>query len=188
MILTVDLAAKFTAWMVTDETRQVHREGDSLGLTRYEVAETICKLAQEFQPEYIFIEDVPYGIKGQFQTKPVIRLQGAIIDRLHPWFTDRTFFINPATWQRAYKGVARGEPKVRVEAARAHAERLGYTPPNLVKFYADSLPEGTKVFKKDTKDFEKVMTDYVDAYLIADFAWENLDIITELSGVQPVNY
>lgn len=195
IVLTVDLASKFSASCVRDGSG-VLREFDSSGKTAFQFALELAKAAEEFQPDLILIEDVPYGISSQAMVKPVLRLQGILLLALHR-FMDKILFVNPSTWQKEYPGVARA-PKglskaqaeaYRIEAARAAAAERGYTPPDLVAAYVASLPEGTKVLKKHTNPLVKQMTDYVDAFLMSDWAY-NLGsfeaVARQPSGVQPV--
>lgn len=180
MRLTVDLASKFSAAMVVDEVGQVHREFDSSGRSAIEFAEMCARVAEEFSVTEAIYEDVPYGISGQGQTKAPHRLQGIVIDEMfRVGLLSRTFFLSPSVWQNYFPGVARAPKGVskaegtraRYQAARDHARSLGYDPPPFVQNYIDSLPEGTKVLKKNTDPLHKIETDYIDAYLIA--AWAN---------------
>jgi len=146
----------------------------------------LSKLAGSYLGEdhNILLEDVPYGIGSQFQTKPVLRLQGILINELRE-FTDRILFVNPSTWQRSYPGVSSGEKASREDAARRAAEELGYTPPPLVEEWtAMCQRENKKVLKKDTNPLAKNETDYIDAYLMGHWALQQKDI-RSLSGVQP---
>lgn len=183
----MDLAAKFSAMMVTERSGGVPAvitEDDSLNHSSFEVVARIKELAADC--DLVVIEDVPYGISSQAQVKPVLRLQGMVIGALADKLT-QVVFVNPSTWQKHYPGVSRGPSGDRVEAARQHAAHLNYSPPDLVQRYVDSLPEGTKVLKKHTNPLAKVMTDYIDAYLMADWAhqYEDINALLEESGVQP---
>jgi hypothetical protein len=176
IVLSVDLASKFSAACVNDEA-EVRREFDSSGMSALQFAMKLSRTADEFDVDLILIEDVPYGISSQAMVKPVLRLQGILLLALHRHFS-KILFVNPSTWQKEYPGVARapkgmskaeGE-KFRIEAARKAAEERGYSPPDLVAQYVASLPEGTKVLKKHTNPLEKIQTDYVDAFLMSDWA------------------
>ena len=105
IVLTVDLASKFSAACVRGEAG-VLREFDSSGKTAFQFALELAKAAEEFQPDLILIEDVPYGISSQAMVKPVLRLQGILLLALHR-FMDKILFVNPSTWQKEYPGVAR---------------------------------------------------------------------------------
>lgn len=192
--LTVDLASKFTAAMVTDDAGKVHREWDSRDLTHFEFAATLSQAVDQFDPAVILIEDVPYSNKfTQAMTKAVTRFQGIIIHEL-AGVLDRIRFINPSTWQKDYPGVGRAPKglkgaaadKARIEAAQSAAEELGYLPPDLVQRYIDAQQPGTRILKKHTTALTKNMTDYVDAFLISDWARNHKDELDEISGVQPV--
>lgn len=190
----MDLASKFSAAVLRDSTGQVLWQGDSANLSAFRWADTIARIAHGIREKaeelHVLIEDVPYGISSQAMTKPVLRLQGMIIYALGDM---EFYFINPSTWQKEYEGVARSPKgmskadgaKARIEAARVAAENLGYTPPNLVQAYVESLPEGTKVLKKHTNPLSKNMTDYVDAFLMNDWLMRHEHEYKTLTGVQP---
>lgn len=190
--LTVDLASKFSAAVLRDDTSQVRWQGDSGGISPKAWVNTIAEVAHRLEAQghevHILVEDVPYGVSSQAMTKPVTRLQGMLMMAL-----DRDFyFINPSTWMKDYEGVSRA-PKGMTKAeslvyrdakALEHAQRLGYNPPDLVQSYVNSLPEGTKVLKKNTNPLVKSMTDYVMAFLINDWLVRHKDEYTTLTGVQ----
>jgi hypothetical protein len=186
VILTVDLAAKFSAACVMDENGKVYWEGrtGSWGMVGW--ATVLAEIAKAWEVNLILVEDVPYGISSQKMTKDVTRLQGMLIAEM--WrraLLDKVFFVNPSTWQKTFPGVARGKPEERIEAARVAAEKLGYKPPDLVQQYIDSVPEGTRVLKKHTNPLAKQMTDHIDAFLIGQWAIGRLENIRTLTGVQP---
>lgn len=185
--LAVDLAAKYSAWMVRDSDGKVLLEADSRELSATDTVEAIVSVAVEFNPSLILIEDVPYGIGSQAQTKPVTRLQGMLIYKLVTTskVKGEVYFINPSSWQKFFPGVARGPAADRVESARIHAKRLGYTPPDLVQHHIDALPEGAKVLKKHTNVLAKVMTDYIDAFLMTEFIKMHDGEVTGQPGIQP---
>ena len=193
MILTVDLASKMSAACVmgdsasnrSGENGKVYSEFDSYGKTAFQFARELKVAADTWEVDLIVLEDVPYGISSQAMVKPVLRLQGVLILALSQHL-DKILFLNPSSWQKYYPGVARGEAKARVEAARQAALSLGYSPPDKVQEYIDSLPEGSKVLKKNTNPLEKVMTDYIDAFLMARWVL-SVDDIRNISGVQPVS-
>lgn len=192
LYLTVDLASKFSAAVLADDSGQVRWEADSAGLSAKEWVEKIAELVAQIAPRHdikILVEDVPYGISNQAMVKPVLRLQGMLI---HALGNVEFHFINPSTWQKEYPGVGRAPKgmtktegdKYRIAKAAEYALELGYEAPNLVQRYIDTLPEGTKVLKKNTAPLEKGMTDYVDAYLMADWLIRHREDYTTLSGVQ----
>ena len=190
MILSVDLAAKFSAILLLDDDGKVLWQGDSRDMSVFAFCDKIATLGNRPEVSLIVIEDVPYGTSNP-TTKSVFRIQGALINALR-LVLDKVVFVNPTTWQKEFDGLRRA-PKgmtgaqgaaYRVEAARVAAEVNGYQPPNLVQAYIDALPEGTKVLKKHTSPLAKVQTDYVDAFLIAFWARSHLADIRTLSGVQ----
>lgn len=186
-VLTVDLASKFSAVCVMADSGEVYREFDSRGKTSFGFALEIRKALIDYpDTRLVIIEDVPYGISRQAMIKPVLRVQGILIGALARWI-DQILFVNPSTWQKTYPGVARGKEADRIEAARVAAAKLGYTPPDLVGDYVDSLPEGAKVLKKHTNPLEKTMTDYIDAFLMARWVLSfTPEELRSQSGVQPV--
>lgn len=186
-VLTVDLASKMSAAMVRDfETREIRCQFDSYGKSSFAFVKELRKAADEWDVQLVIVEDVPYGISQQSMVKPVLRLHGVVMVLLHPWL-DRMLFLNPSTWQKEFPGVARGDAKDRVAAAASHAEQRGYLPPDLIAAYVASLPEGTKVLKKHTNPLAKVMTDYIDAFLMSEWvlSHEGIASIYGLTGVQP---
>ena len=192
--MTVDLASKFSAVIVRDRGGKIHCQFDSSGMSAFSFAMKIARTGAEFNVQFYVIEDVPYGIASQAMTKPVTRLQGVLLLALHR-VLDNVVFLNPSTWQKRYPGVSTApkelskteKDKYRIEAAKQHAARLGYSAPDLVAQYIASLPEGTKVLKKNTNPLEKSQTDYVSAWLISDwvFSFDSYDEIRTLVGVQP---
>lgn len=186
-VLAVDLAAKFSAVNVQDDSGKVYLEFDSSGLSAFQLGRRILEAVEDYKVDLILIEDVPYGISSQAMVKPVLRLQGILITILHRYL-DRVVFVNPSTWQKTYPGVARGKSEDRVEAARQAALALGYSPPDLVAQHIASLPEGAKVLKKHTNPLAKSMTDYIDAFLMVRwaFTFETQEEFLAQSGVQPV--
>lgn len=189
--LTVDLASKFSAAVLRDETGQVRWQGDSTNKTAKQWVLALANVSHGIMAKghelHILVEDVPYGISNQAMTKPVTRLQGMLILAL-----DRDFyFINPSTWQKEYDGVARSPKdmtktegaKYRIEAARQAAERLGYEAPDLVGQWQAENPK-LKPLKKYTNPLDKNRTDYVDAFLINDWLQRHLNDYTTITGVQ----
>jgi hypothetical protein len=180
MKLTVDLASKFSAAMVVDLSGQVLCEFDSVGLSASDFADQCAQVALDYEVTEAIFEDVPYGITGQGQVKAPFRYQGVLIKAfIDADILDKMYFLNPSTWQNTFDGVARAPKgmskadgtRARYAAAREHALSRGYEPPALVQNYIDSLPEGTRVLKKNTDPLTKSETDYIDAYLIA--VWAN---------------
>lgn len=186
-VLSVDLAARYSAACVLDDNGLVDWQGNSGHWATVGWAEVLAGLASAFSVDLILVEDVPYGISSQKMVKDVLRLQGMLIATLwREGLLDKTLWINPATWQRQYPGVARGKPEDRIEAARVAAAQLDYVAPDLVKPYLDSVPEGKRPLQKFIKPLEKQMTDHVDAFLIGRWAqlYGGMQELKELSGVQ----
>lgn len=199
IVLTVDLAAKFSAVCVGDGN-EVYREFDSRKLTPLNFAKAIRLAAVKYAVDVIVIEDVPYGISNQAMTKAVTRLQGWIMRELaeEEGLLDITVFLNPATWQREFPGVAnvprdiaKGMTKTqkdayRIEAARVHAADRGYAPPNLVAKFTAEQPAGKRILKKDTAPLIKNMTDYIDAFLMKEWTlnYTSVEALLKVPGVQ----
>ena len=190
--LTVDLASKFSAAVLRDDTGRVRWQGDSGGVSPKAWVNTIADVTHRLEEQghevHVLVEDVPYGVSSQAMTKPVTRLQGMLMLAMDRYF----YFISPTTWMKDYEGVARAPKgmtkadslKYRDAKALEHAANLGYNPPDLIQAYIDSLPEGTKVLKKNTNPLAKSMTDYVMAFLINDWLVRHEDEYTTLTGVQ----
>lgn len=192
--LSVDLAARFSAWQVRDG-REVLAEGDSRELTAFGLGKKIRRVADEFQPDAVLIEDLAPMMTHQID-RP-LRLQGVIATYCHPWVANDTLrMVQPQAWQQFFPGVGRAPNDVpksqkdawREERARQYAENLGYAPPDLVAQYVATLPEGARVLVKHTKPLKKNMTDYVDAFLIGEWAHHlgSIDAIRAVPrGVNP---
>lgn len=177
--------------MVSELGGNVVYQFDSSELSALEFIRKLRDVFTEYGTEssVIVIEDVPYGISSQKMTKQVTRLQGAIILLLashHVVDLDDAVFLNPSSWQKHFPGVARGEKTAREAAARQHADDLGYQPPQLVQAYMDSVPEGKRPLKKYINPLAKIETDYIDAFLITQWAFkfkDRAELLKE-SGVQ----
>lgn len=193
MILTVDLAAKFSAVIGRERSGEIRYQFDSRDKSPFAFAAEVARRARDPEVELVVIEDVPYGISSQAMVKPVLKFQGVMIAFMHADL-DKVLFLAPATWMKNYPGVQRA-PKglsktesdaYRVRQAEIHAAERGYSPPDLVQEYIDSLPEGTKVLKKNTNPLEKSMTDYVSAFLMNHFVSSMSEQeFRSLQGVQP---
>lgn len=194
MILTVDLAAKFSAALERErESGEVHHQFDSMGKTHFEFAAEVGRIARRDDVEQVVIEDVPYGISSQAMVKPVLKYQGVMLAVMHP-VLHKVSFLAPATWmamfpgvQRAPKGLTKSQADAyRIEQAAAHAARLGYNPPDLVQAYIDAQHEDKKILKKDTAPLEKAKTDYVSAFLMSEFVRSmTVEQFVSRQGVSP---
>ena len=192
MYLTVDLASKFSAAVLRDETGKVRWQGDSSGLSAEQWVDRITDVAdtvtQQALPFSMLVEDVPYSISNQAMVKPVLRLQGMLIYAMQaiPFH-----FINPSTWQKEFEGVGRAPKgmsktegaKYRIDKAAQYARELGYEAPDLVANWQEENPD-LKPLKKYTNPLEKARTDYVDAFLMNVWLERHVHEYTTLSGVQ----
>lgn len=180
MILAVDLAARFSAAIVRDYNGEIHCEADTLGRDSREAAKMFADIGQTFGVDLILVEDVPYGISKQFMVKPVLRLQGRVIQAIEDRGLPAPLFVAPATWQRAM-GVWRVKPE---ETAAVAAER-GYRPPDLFEVHAAEIPEKGPERTKIRTLLRKATTDYVDAWLISEWALAHREYdLLEIQGVQ----
>lgn len=165
--LAVDLASKFSAGVVLNNTGKVLCEFDSWKYSQIEFAEHCSQIALDYNAELSMFEDLPYGLSKQAQTKPVTRLQGFVIKAFHDESILNTlYFINPVEWQKKFEGVLRGGP----EGARAAADKLGFQQRFPIDMYADDIPPlGKEHAKKRAAiraNLKKASTDYDDAFLI----------------------
>jgi len=175
--LGIDLASRCSAYVLLDSEGHVLEQGDSYGISEWDFVDKIKEAGEifsSFGPESryfvnIVIEDLPHRVPFRVSVKEVLRLQGRLIHEIDGYGElDRVFWLPPAVWQRSYDGVWRKG----VAGAREAAASLGYEPPDLlsddVRFPYKELKgkERTKI----REAAKKLMTDYVDAYLIAEWA------------------
>lgn len=189
MILSVDLASRFSAVVVMSRDLKVHTEFDSWGKTVFEFVDEVVDTATDYDVEFIILEDVPFGISSQAQVKSPFRLQGMLMKALgQEELLERTVFLSPSTWQRHFPGVWKGG----AEGARVAASALGYTAPDMLSIHSDEVPptgQGPEVAKMRSKiraQLKKASTDYVDAFLIGAWAsgYESLEELVSAKGVQ----
>lgn len=189
MILTIDLASKFSAAVLRDSSGEVRWQGDSSGLSASGWVKTLRKVADLVVPDHILVEDVPYGISNQAMVKPVLRLQGMLLSALEGY---EVYFINPSTWQKDFPGVGRAPKgltkaegaKYRIDKAEEYARSLGYEAPDLVAQWQKKNPD-LKPLKKYTGPLEKSRTDYRDAFLMNVWLERHVHEYKTISGVQP---
>lgn len=154
-IVAVDLAARFSAAVVLDDTGQVLDQCDSWGRTETEWVEIVtASWRADLGVDHLVIEDLPHGVPFMTNTKAVCRLQGRIAESMHLLGAlPAVRFIVPAAWRR-HHGLRNGDsPAVVVDTATA----LGYTPPDL---------SGRAAKAGERAIARKVVTDYCAAYLI----------------------
>lgn len=169
--LAVDLASKFSAAVILDRKGRVLCEFDSWKYSQIEFAELCANTAVAYDVKVALVEDLPYGLSMQAQTKPVTRLQGILIKAFHDLeMLDKLYFVNPVEWQKTFDGVYKGG----AAGARAAAERLGFSQRHPIEMYADSIPPLGKAHAKARAsvraNLKKASTDYDDAYLIGIYA------------------
>lgn len=115
--------------------------------------------------DLVIVEDLPHSLKFGKIVKNAARAQGRLAQELdRVGSLDKTWFIPPQLWQMYYPGVYRND-KNKKNAAEA-AKSLGYTPPQLLT---------KSVRGKDRVTARKIMTDHVDAYLIANWTLKKLE-------------
>lgn len=189
-VIGVDLAARFSAAVALGASGEVVYQIDSWGINVADFSYQLAEICEYYSPESILVEDVPYGLSRQSQIKPPLRAQGMVISQLHArGLLDNALFIAPATWQRGF-GLWKNTPA----QFASFAQQLSYTPPDMLERHADIVPPLGKEFSKERSkvraQLKKATTDYVDAFLIAEFARRHqLDnSLLELQGVQPIEF
>ena len=185
-VLTIDLAARFSAAAVMNSQYDILLEFDSWGKSSFDFVNEVIGAAIKYKVDVIIFEDVPYGLSKQFMIKPVLRLQGIFIHALGlSGLIERTVFLNPATWQRSFDDVY-GK---KAAGALAAAQLLGYNPPDMLAIHADEIPEKGKERTKMREQLKKAATDYVDAFLMARWALthKTREEMLQKSGVQEIS-
>lgn len=192
-VLSIDLAAKFSAAILRGAGGEVLEQFDSRNRSEADFCAEISFVAED--TDIVVIEDVPYGISSQFMIKPVLRLQGRLISHLELSFgvPEKTIFMIPSVWMKEFPGVSHAPrgmnksqgDKARIEAAAHYAAEGGYQPPDLVSEYVASLPEGKRALKKDTNVLAKSMTDYVSAWLMSEYCrMHTFEQLVAMNGVE----
>ena len=194
----VDLAARFSAVVLRDESGEVRAQYDSRDKSAFQFAAEIARTALDPECSLTVCEDVPHGIKSLFMAKPVIRLQGVIMAL--SWKTiDQLYFMQPTTWMTSFPGVqsvpaaiGKGMTKTqkdkwRIEKAAEYARDLGYEAPDLLTQWIADHPD-VKPLKKNTGDLDKSRSDYVSAWLMSEFlqAYHGQDV-SGIPGIQIAN-
>lgn len=197
ILLAVDLAAKLSAAVQRGAGGEVTLQFDSRGKSPLAFCKEIAQASRS--SDIVVVEDVPYGISSQMMIKPVLRLQGALISYLIALGAfESTIFMVPSVWMKDFPGTQHATTKglsksasdqERIDTARFHAERLGYTPPDLVADWEHHCSvEGRKALKKDTNVLTKSMTDYVSAFLMSEYARRfSYDELIAMPGVSPAS-
>lgn len=166
MILCVDLAARFSAACLTDNSGSLVGQWHSWQSSPFQWA---CALACEFSTlpvscdPLMVIEDLPHGLGISRTVRDVYRLQGMIIQQVKNYHDEnRIVFIPPMLWQSSFKplGVKPGDKKAIKAAAE---EKYGYTPPQLLHKDLHGI---------DRQHARKTMEDYVDAFMISRYMLE----------------
>lgn len=175
MIVSLDLAAKFSALCGMSLEGEVLFQDHSWGKSEQEWVDSVVRPFYDVQPPglpiALFIEDIPHAVGFRKLVKHVCQLQGRIVQAMaNVGAEDRIVFVPPQLWQMHFKGVYRGK----AEGALKAAESLGYSPPQLL------TPD---VHGKDRMNARKTMTDYVDAFLIARWGIEHLNIYETLDNL-----
>lgn len=167
-----EYGSEYTADAVVAETSEVHAR------SRFFVAMVANSvLIPETCPDWVVVEDVPHQMRFDTITKAVCRLQGELISKLAVRSAlDKLIFIPPALWQRHFPGVWKGG----VKGAAAAASSYGYTPPDLLEAHRgiyDHLHGGetSQLRQKLRGNLKKQMSDYIDAFLIAQWAQETME-------------
>lgn len=157
--MAVDLAAKYSAFCIMDDTGQVLSEHSSAG---WDEDAFVDALTSGFaltgrkpdNPEMMIIEDLPHGVPYRTVVKDVCRLQGRIYHAMNAVGARyRMRFVQPQTW-RNHHHVPRGSGAA---GAVPTAAALGYTAPE----HLATKPKALRT---------KVTTDFCAAFLIARWA------------------
>ena len=149
-----------------DEDRNILSEFDSWKYSQIEFVDKCVAEALKFQVSATIVEDLPYGIKNQAQTKPATRMQGMFIKSFNDnGILSDLYFLNPSTWQRDM-GVFRDKP----HTPREVAEQLNFEQRFPIEMYAEDIPPLGKEFAKKRASvraqLKKSSTDYDAAFLI----------------------
>lgn len=174
LIQSVDLAAVASASVVLDDGVVVDQL-DSYGQREGEFIRRLTAPWKDRQPpDILVVEDIPHGVSFGTSSKKASRLQGRIADQLDALGRlDSLLFVPPALWQR-HMGVWRMGPK----GAKDKAAEYGYHAPDLMDGRYPIPPKGAgdpakaKARSKVLTSLNKAKTDYVDAFLIAQWAQE----------------
>lgn len=169
MIAAIDLAGKYSAYCIVDLACQVLYQASTwqISLNRF-----FQGFAHDASPcDLIIIEDLPHSVKFGKIVKNASRAQGRLaqeLDRVNS--LDKALFIPPQVWQMYYPGVYRTDKNKKNAASTAKS--LGYEPPELLT---------KSVRGKDRITARKIMTDFTDSWLIANWACSK---IKEHGGIE----
>lgn len=172
---TVDLAARFSACTVLGSGGELVTEWCSLDMSEAQVVDNILSTFVTHRPDVLVIEDIPHQMRFDTITKATARMQGRILDRV--WYVagqrglDKVLFIPPSLWQRSWgkdSGLWRAKPEVYAQFAK---DTYGYEPPDLLELCRHRYEDLHHKERQDERNaLKKLMTDYVDSYLIAQWA------------------
>lgn len=169
------------------EDGRVCRQGDSFSYSEAEVIDILLGLVGEFDPEYVVVEDLPHRLPFAALVKAVCRMQGRLVHGL--WeinAIDRLVFVPPALWQRHFPGVWRKGAYGALQAAAVY----NYQPPDLrttdPRFSVSGLTGKERAARRAAD--RKIITDYVDAFLIAMWATETHAALGTLDVPQTQRY
>lgn len=167
-VVAVDLAAKFSAVVVTDNY-EVQYQWDSWQKPESQFIGYCASLFLGMGapiPDVLVVEDLPARVPWMTTVKDVCRLQGRIVERMDGYDAiEKILFVQPATWQEHFK-IKRGSgPEIVVPVAA----EFGYAAPPLEHRCAVSARTG-RPLAAETATAKKVATDYCAAYLIGRWA------------------
>lgn len=172
-IVSVDLAMKMSAAVITDDDGEVIDQADSWRLSEDEFLNWITRPFASTRlgfitfgqtewltpPDVLVIEDLDAGVPFMKITKKVCQLQGRIIEKMYRYGAQsKMLMLPPSVWQRYFKINGKGAAKL----VQPKAEELVYTPP--IDF--------TQFHGKERQDARKSNTDYCSAWLINRWARE----------------
>jgi hypothetical protein len=178
LIQAVDFAASAWASCLLRRGEVAHQTCAYYHPTEREAVREIVKPFSDHpvEPDVLLIEDVPHQMRFDTVTKAVVRMQGRVIHRMDELrVVDKILFVPPALWQRGFTSLGYSDGKelwrARSEVYAAFAERhFGYEPPNLLELHKSEYEElHHEARAKLRAPLKKLMTDFVDAFLIAKF-------------------
>jgi hypothetical protein len=175
VIISVDLAAKYSALCEISEVGIVTRQDHSWGKTEGEWVDSIVSSFYDppgfDAPKVLALEDLPHGVPYRKIVKDVLRLQGKILQSMYNLgLEDTVVFVPPQVWQMTFPGVWRGAQAGAEKAATA----LNYEPPQLLN---------KDVHGKDRTAARKTMGDYCDAFLIGRYMFSMLSTHQTIENV-----
>lgn len=158
-VVSIDLAAKYSAGMLISPALVVHTQFDSSGGEDMFIEQLTNTFVLGFAAQLV-VEDLPHGVEYRALVKRVCQIQGRIAERMYGLSRlTELLFVAPNTWRAHYPVLKkRGQgPEAVVPVALEH----GYEPPKLKHLEG---PRGGRL------TVNKIQTDYCAAFLIGKWA------------------